>query len=246
LVEQRLLATDVAKDSGEVTIEAAHEALLRQWGLLQTWLVEDSAALAALGSVKRAARDWQASGKDASWLTHGGGRLEDAERLRLRPDLAGLLGASDWAYLAACRAREAEEKEREEQRRKRELEEARKLAEAQKKVAQRTRIGLIVASVLLVGALGATLYAAVNLFTARQNLSSALTALAVTELERRPMDAAKLALAAWPRPGAMDLPKREVTLDALSRSLAGLHERMRIATDSHIYSVAFSPMERAC
>ncbi|MCI0466433.1 MAG: tetratricopeptide repeat protein, partial [Beijerinckiaceae bacterium] len=48
-------------------------------------------------------------------------RLEDAERLRLRPDLAGLLGASDWAYLAACRAREAEEKEREEQRRKREL-----------------------------------------------------------------------------------------------------------------------------
>jgi hypothetical protein len=30
LVEQRLLATDVSKDSGEVTIEPAHEALLRQ------------------------------------------------------------------------------------------------------------------------------------------------------------------------------------------------------------------------
>jgi hypothetical protein len=91
LVEQRLLATDVAKDSGEVTIEPAHEALLRQWGLLQTWLVEDSAALAALESVKRAALDWEASGKDSSWLTHGGGRLEDAERLRL-----GLISPGSW------------------------------------------------------------------------------------------------------------------------------------------------------
>ena len=84
LVEQRLLATDVAAATGEVTIEPAHEALLRQWGLLQTWLIEDSAALAALENVKRAARDWEANGKDASWLTHGGGRLEDAVRLRLR------------------------------------------------------------------------------------------------------------------------------------------------------------------
>jgi len=41
LVEQRLLSTDVAQDTGEVTIEPAHEALLRQWGLLQGWLEED-------------------------------------------------------------------------------------------------------------------------------------------------------------------------------------------------------------
>ena len=35
LVEQRLLATDVNKDTGEATIEPVHEALLRQWGLLE-------------------------------------------------------------------------------------------------------------------------------------------------------------------------------------------------------------------
>ncbi|MGH6937195.1 MAG: WD40 repeat domain-containing protein, partial [Methylocella sp.] len=75
----------------------------------------------------------------------------------------------------------------------------------------------------------------------RANLSSALTALAFVELEQRPVDAAKLALAAWPRERAMDLPKRDVTMNAVSRSLAGLHERMRIATDAPIYSVAFSP-----
>ena len=35
------LSTDVAKDTGETTIEPAHEALLRQWGLLQGWLKEE-------------------------------------------------------------------------------------------------------------------------------------------------------------------------------------------------------------
>jgi sugar lactone lactonase YvrE len=82
---------------------------------------------------------------------------------------------------------------------------------------------------------------------ARANLSSALTALAFAELEQRPVIAAKLALAAWPREAAMDLPKREVTMNAVSRSLgslgslAGLHERMRIAVGASVYSVAFSP-----
>ncbi len=31
LVEQRLLTTDLAKQTGELTVEPAHEALLRQW-----------------------------------------------------------------------------------------------------------------------------------------------------------------------------------------------------------------------
>ena len=54
LVEQRLLATDVNKDTGETTIEPAHEALLRQWGLLEGWLAEDAGLLVVLEGVKRA------------------------------------------------------------------------------------------------------------------------------------------------------------------------------------------------
>jgi len=50
----------------------------------------------------------------------------------------------------------------------------------------------------------------------------------------------KLALAAWPRDAAMDIPEREVTLNAVSRSLAGLHERIRIPTNSSVMSVAVS------
>jgi len=75
---------------------------------------------------------------------------------------------------------------------------------------------------------------------AKENLWSALAALAVSELEKRPVNAAKLALAAWPRDAAMDIPEREVTLNAVSRSLAGLHERIRIPTNSSVMSVAVS------
>jgi WD40 repeat protein len=39
----------------------------------------------------------------------------------------------------------------------------------------------------------------------------------------------------------MDLPKRYVTLNAISRSFAVLHERTRISADSYVVSVAFSP-----
>jgi formylglycine-generating enzyme required for sulfatase activity len=105
-VEQRLLATDVAKDTGEHTIEPAHEALLRQWGLLQGWLAEDAGLLSVMDGVKRASRDWAANGKTAAWLTHTTARLEAAERLQGRPDLAAHLEPTDREYLAACRKAE--------------------------------------------------------------------------------------------------------------------------------------------
>src|SRR5262249_12616459 len=99
LVEQRLLATDVAKDTGEVTIEPPHAAVLRQWALLRGGLQEDFAALATLEGLKRAARDWAANAKAPAWLPHGGGRLEDAERLKARDALARHIALTEWDYL---------------------------------------------------------------------------------------------------------------------------------------------------
>jgi len=110
LVEQRLLATDVSKDTGENTIEPAHEALLRQWSLLQGWLTEDAGLLAVLEGVKRASRDWAANGKNAAWLAHTTDRLVAAERLSQRPDLAANLEPTDREYVAACRKAEADVK----------------------------------------------------------------------------------------------------------------------------------------
>jgi WD40 repeat protein len=106
LVEQRLLTTDRNVLTGEVTIEPAHESLLRRWGLLQGWLEEDVAALRTLEVVKRAARDWAANARSAEWLNHAGGRLEDAERVAARPDLAGDLSENARDYLRECRTRE--------------------------------------------------------------------------------------------------------------------------------------------
>jgi formylglycine-generating enzyme required for sulfatase activity len=106
LVEQRLLSTDVAQCGKEITIEPAHEALLRQWGLLQGWLKEDAALLTVLDGIKRAARDWEKSGKATPYLVHTKERLRLGERLLARPDLAANLGPTDRDYVAACRSAE--------------------------------------------------------------------------------------------------------------------------------------------
>jgi hypothetical protein len=102
LVDERLLTTDTDKVTGETTIEPAHDALLRQWGLLEGWLKEDSGALTTLESLKRAARDWHANVRNADWLIHAGARLEIAASVAKRPDLAEVLTANDEAYLAAA------------------------------------------------------------------------------------------------------------------------------------------------
>jgi formylglycine-generating enzyme required for sulfatase activity/lipoprotein NlpI len=112
LVEQRLLSTDLAKETGESTIEPAHEALLRQWGLLQGWLTEDAGLLAVLEGVKRASRDWVANNRDTPWLAHTSDRLAAAERLTARPDLAANLEPTDRQYITACREAEATAKAR--------------------------------------------------------------------------------------------------------------------------------------
>jgi formylglycine-generating enzyme required for sulfatase activity len=111
LVEQRLLLSDLTKD-GASTIEPAHEALLRQWGLLQQWLKEDTGLLIVMDGVKRAARDWDNNQRGEAWLTHAAGRLEAAERLSSRPDLGALLETRDLEYVSACRHAEQNRRNR--------------------------------------------------------------------------------------------------------------------------------------
>ena len=112
LVDQRLLATDVNKDTGEATIEPTHEALLRQWGLLGGWLSEDAGLLAVLEGVKRASRDWAANTRSRAWLSHQTDRLAAAGRLSARPDFVANLDPTDQAYIAACRKAESDAKRR--------------------------------------------------------------------------------------------------------------------------------------
>ena len=161
LVEQRLLSTDRVtvsdgdRQRSEITIEPAHEALLRQWGLLRGWLDEDFAALATLEGVKRATRDWTANERRAEWLNYTGSRLEEAEKVAMRADFARNLSADAQDYLRKCREREQDahreridrlKREREEQERR--LSDAEALAAANRRIARRTGIGLMIALVL--------------------------------------------------------------------------------------------------
>ena len=115
LVEERLLATDMGAtkdattgvESRVVTLEPAHEALLRQWDDLQTWLMEDRELLIFMDSVKQSAHEWQKNQKGGAWLTHKGERLKAAEQLSGRKDLAAGLEPADLEYLTACQEAEA-------------------------------------------------------------------------------------------------------------------------------------------
>ena len=142
LVEERLLSTDthmIAEDeTGTITrvatIEPAHEALLRQWGLLEGWIAEDLGLLATLEGIRRAARDWEANGMAEAWLAHQGLRLAEARALDARPDLAAQLDERDRAYIERCSARDAAAIAEREQARANEL--ARAKAEAERATAQ--------------------------------------------------------------------------------------------------------------
>jgi hypothetical protein len=173
LVSERLLRSDAREEPGPdgtartvATLEPAHEALLRQWAPLKGWLEADLGRLATLEGVKRAARDWDANGRNAAWLAHHGLRLVDAVSLDERSDLAAKLDALDRAYLAGCGTREASEAaEAEARRREREegqaktLRDAQDLAAANKRIARRTLVGLLAASVFAISA-GAGAYLA--------------------------------------------------------------------------------------
>ena len=166
LVKERLLMTDVraerdltGAEARIIIIEPAHEALLRQWGLLGDWLAEDFGLLASLESLQRATRDWNANARADPWLTHRGDRLRDAQTLDSRPDIAAKLDPVDRAYLAACREQEealradTEQRLRErEEARARQLLDAKIIADAQRRVARRTLAGLAVAVALALGA----------------------------------------------------------------------------------------------
>lgn len=179
LVAERLLSIEQAfsehgQRRGEVTVEPVHEALLRQWGLLEGWLKDEAGAFSIASSIKSAVAEWEANGRGSAWLSHQAGRLEDALALSSRTDFAEYFGDADRAYLdAAVKADRA--------RRDRELADARALAEArgiaanrQRQVTARTRVGAAVAGLLACVALVAAYFGWQSAITANKRLGEAV------------------------------------------------------------------------
>jgi formylglycine-generating enzyme required for sulfatase activity len=105
-ITQRLLVSDAGR------IEVAHEAVLRQWPGLASWITDERLALATWDAVRSAAEEWRAhnirrDGKGGeSWLAHRGDRLKEAEAIAARADFAGVVDTLMRLYLAACRRAE--------------------------------------------------------------------------------------------------------------------------------------------
>lgn len=223
LVDQRLLSTDVSLDSGERTVEPAHEALLRQWDALSGWLAEDSEDLTMAERVRRAARDWEENDRDPAWLVHSGARLQLADRVAAREDFVRLFGARSKTYLLACREAEQARQAEEEAVRLREI------------AAQRQRVRIVaaglVASLVLLAIAGWQWWEAgqqrqtaeAEARRARHAAAGGLAALSTIETDQgNYTKATKLALAAWPRNGRTDDPKLDDVLDNLSTTIPAL------------------------
>ena len=73
--QARLLTLDRDPRTRVPTVELAHEALLREWPRLRSWIEEDREAILALGRLREAARTWVELGRDPGSL-YRGARLE--------------------------------------------------------------------------------------------------------------------------------------------------------------------------
>lgn len=74
----RLLTLDHEPDSRRPTIEMAHDALLREWKRLRSWMDESREDLRLRRRLARAAEEWRQAGEDPSFLLRGT-RLEQFE-----------------------------------------------------------------------------------------------------------------------------------------------------------------------
>ncbi|HZH18327.1 MAG TPA: tetratricopeptide repeat protein [Archangium sp.] len=108
LVAERLVIRDrEAGERGKAWVEVAHEALIRRWERLRTWLQENRKRLLQWRELQAMAEAWQGHRKDAdkgdSYLATGA-RLGYARSIR--SEHVGQLTASVREFLGACEARE--------------------------------------------------------------------------------------------------------------------------------------------
>ncbi len=97
----------VVKKTDEGRVEVAHEALLRTWDRLSTWLDPERERLEALRGLKAAARTWLVRGQTEGDLVHFDERLREAAALPALPRYGEQLVEDDRRYLEACEKAEA-------------------------------------------------------------------------------------------------------------------------------------------
>ncbi len=134
LAGDRLLVTAIHPQSGEETVEVSHEALIRRWPRLQTWLDEDLEGMRKIHQLGEAATAWSEAGRGADLIVHRGVRLAEVQEFAASGRFP--LNRREAEYLGACVETAERSRREEEAARARELEQARAVAEAQRQRAE--------------------------------------------------------------------------------------------------------------
>ncbi|MBI5294798.1 MAG: protein kinase [Chloroflexi bacterium] len=198
----RLLSFNRDPFTRNPTIEVAHEAILREWARLRTWLEESRTLIRMQRQLSNAAFEWVAAGRDDSFLLTGA-KLSQYEGWTENSAVA--LTQQEFEFLAAGRAARDRREAEEELRQQRELESVRKLAETESSRAElqtqsakrlrKSAVFLAVALILAVIAAAVALGAGVrNSRLATQNEAIASTAQAAEALALQERDQAEIAM----------------------------------------------------
>ncbi|MBC7812370.1 MAG: WD40 repeat domain-containing protein, partial [Burkholderiales bacterium] len=113
----RLLSLDTDPGTRTPTVEVAHEALLREWERLRTWLNESRDEIKLQRQLAVAATEWRTEKQDASFLARGS-RLAQFESWAKDTQLA--LTGAEHAFLDASIAQRLQEETAEVERKTRE------------------------------------------------------------------------------------------------------------------------------
>ncbi|MBY5896042.1 TIR domain-containing protein [Rhizobium leguminosarum] len=231
--------------TGSGTVEICHEQLVTQWPWWQTWINAHALDMRRLARLMAKASDWfEARPEERPTYLATGADLQIFSTLAASHP--NWLSEKERTFVADSRKQDEDRIRGEEEARgterklRKEAEESARQAEANATVAQanadkaqtkaiqakRWFRGAMALSALLsiavLGVLGSMLNAQIQTKRAMENETRALVALSDTALTQGSAnDAAKLAIAAWPR-GAKDSarPQLESTLNALSAALS--------------------------
>jgi len=182
LADKRLLTTDEAQ--GVKSVEIIHDALLKEWPRLEQWLTEQRGFYLWRQRLDAQLQLWEDNGRDDGALLHGALLVEAEQWTQEQPED---LNQNEQTYITQSLVLQRREQMAREAQQRRELEQVQALAQSETRRVRNLRIGLGVAVLFLLVALGAAWIAIQQTNLAEQRLGAAHNAesTAVVEADSR-------------------------------------------------------------
>jgi Effector-associated domain 7/AAA ATPase domain/WD domain, G-beta repeat len=168
LANARLITTD------QIAAEVSHEALIREWGQLRSWLDEDRAGLRLQRQLEADAREWLRLNRDPDLLYRGAKLAQAQELMAHHPDYLGEL-AREYLGVALAEAQRSLDEREVQRQRALMLERTLMQADVERARVRQARLATLGASILTILALVASVFA----FRARGQADQANLGLAV-------------------------------------------------------------------